>query len=111
MKHYDHSNLERRGFIWLTLPHHSLSSKDVSTGIKQQERGGRSQGRGHGGVLLSGLLLMGLLNLLFYRTQDHDPNHSTNPMGWTLPHQPLIEKNVLQPDLMGFHKLRVSPFR
>jgi hypothetical protein len=28
-------NLGRKGFVWLTLPHHCSSSKDVRTGIQQ----------------------------------------------------------------------------
>jgi hypothetical protein len=46
-------------FIRLTLPHHSSSSKEVRTGTQAgQEPGGRSWCRGHGRVLLTGLLPM-----------------------------------------------------
>lgn len=42
-KHHDQSKLGRKGFIWLTLPHHSPSRKEVRTGTQaEQKRGGRS---------------------------------------------------------------------
>jgi hypothetical protein len=54
------SNLGRKGFIWLTLSHHCLSLKEVRTGTQTgKEPGGRSWYRGHGGVLLTVLLLLG----------------------------------------------------
>jgi hypothetical protein len=31
------SKLERKGFIWLTLPHHCSSSKEVRTGTQTQQ--------------------------------------------------------------------------
>jgi hypothetical protein len=34
MKHHDQCNLARKGFIWLTLPYHYSSKKEVRTGIK-----------------------------------------------------------------------------
>ena len=53
------TKLRRKGFIWLTLPHYSLSLKEGRTGTQTgQEPGGRSWCRGHGGVLLTGLLPM-----------------------------------------------------
>lgn len=36
MKYYDQSNLERRGFIWLTLPDHCSSSKEVRIGTQNK---------------------------------------------------------------------------
>jgi hypothetical protein len=43
MKHHDQNNLGRKGFIWLTLPHHCSSWKEVGTGTKTgQESRGRS---------------------------------------------------------------------
>jgi hypothetical protein len=43
IKHCDQSNLERKGLIWLLLPHHSSSSKEVRTGTEAgQKPGGRS---------------------------------------------------------------------
>lgn len=32
MKHHDQSNVGRKRFIWLRLPYHGLSSKEVRTG-------------------------------------------------------------------------------
>jgi hypothetical protein len=41
--HHDQSNLGKRGFIWLTLPHHCSSSTEVRKGTQTgQEPGGRS---------------------------------------------------------------------
>jgi hypothetical protein len=34
MKPHDQNNWGRKGFIWLTLPHHCSSSKEVRTGQK-----------------------------------------------------------------------------
>ena len=34
MKDHDQSNLRRKGFIWLTLPHHCSSLKEVRTGAQ-----------------------------------------------------------------------------
>jgi hypothetical protein len=37
MKYYDQSNLERKGFILLMLPHHISSSKKVRRGIQAKQ--------------------------------------------------------------------------
>ena len=60
MKHHDHKRkLWRKGCLQLLLPHCSSSPKEVRTGTHTgQEPGGRSWYRGHGGVLLTGLLLV-----------------------------------------------------
>jgi uncharacterized protein (DUF305 family) len=43
MKHHDQSNLRRKEFIQLMIPHHSSSSKEVRTGTQAgQEPGGRN---------------------------------------------------------------------
>jgi hypothetical protein len=53
------NNLGRKGFIWLTIPYHSLSSKKVRTGNQTgQDPGDRSRYRSHGAVLLTGLLIL-----------------------------------------------------
>ena len=47
------------GFVWLTLSHSSSSFKEVGEGTQiWQEPGGRHWCRGHGGMLLTGLLSM-----------------------------------------------------
>jgi hypothetical protein len=47
------------GVIWITLPYHYLSSKEVKTETQTgQEPGGRSWHRDHEGVLLTGLFFM-----------------------------------------------------
>jgi hypothetical protein len=58
MKHRDWKQIgEKKGFIWLTLPHHCLSLKEVGTGSHTWHNpGGRSQCTGRGRVLLTGLL-------------------------------------------------------
>ena len=44
MEHHDQSNIGKKGFIWLTLLHHSSSSKAVRTGTQTgQEPRGRSE--------------------------------------------------------------------
>jgi hypothetical protein len=41
MKHHDQNNLERKGFIWFTLPQHYSSWEEVSIGTQTgQEPGG-----------------------------------------------------------------------
>lgn len=43
MLHYGQSNPGRKGFIWLVVPHHSLSLKEVRAGTQtEQEPGGQS---------------------------------------------------------------------
>ena len=42
-KHHEQSKPKRKGFIWLTLPHHSLSLKEVKTRTQtRQEPGGKN---------------------------------------------------------------------
>lgn len=36
-----------------------------------------------------------LLMAYFYRTEDYQPREVSSTMGWALPHQSLIKKNVL----------------
>ena len=35
MKHHDQRDLGRKGFIWLQLPNHCLSLKEIRTGFKE----------------------------------------------------------------------------
>ena len=75
-------------FISLTLSHHSPSLKEARRGTQAgQEPGDRSWCRGHGGVLLTGLL-----SLLSYRTQTTSPTTALPTVGCALPHWSLIEK-------------------
>jgi hypothetical protein len=53
----------------------------------RQETKGRNRSRGHGRILLTGLL-----SLLSYRTQVHLPRGDPTHSGWALPHQFLIKK-------------------
>jgi hypothetical protein len=69
--------LGRKGFIQLTFPHCCSSLKEVS------RSGSRSWCRGHGGMLF-----IGLLSLLSYRTQDYQPRDGTTHKGpFPLDHQ------------------------
>jgi hypothetical protein len=53
------NKLGRKGFIQLILPHCCWSPKEVRAGTQAgQELGGRSWCRGHGGMFLTGLLLL-----------------------------------------------------
>ena len=50
------SKLGRKGFIQLILPHCCSSPKEVRTGTQSSRSGSRSWCRGHGRMLLTGLL-------------------------------------------------------
>ena len=53
IQHFDQSNLGRKGFIWLVVPHLSQSLKEVRAGTQTgQESGGKSWCRGQRSVLL-----------------------------------------------------------
>lgn len=69
MKHNDRSNLERKLFIHHMLPYQPSSSKEIRIRTQAgQEPVGRNSCRGHGGVQVTGLL-----SLLSYKTQYHQP--------------------------------------
>lgn len=58
------NQLGRKGFVSFRVPYHSPSLMKGSTGSKAGQESG---GRGHGGVVLTGLLpLLGLLSLLCF---------------------------------------------
>lgn len=83
------SILGREGFIYLTLLVNSLSLREVRTGTQpEQEAGGKNRGcRGHGGMVL-----MGLLNLISYSVQDHLPRGGSthiNNQSRKCPHRPV----------------------
>jgi hypothetical protein len=83
------SKFEGKGFIQHTLPHCCSSVKKVRTGTHTgKDSEGRGWCRGHGGMLLTGLL-----SLLSYRTRTQRcPGMAAPTMGWTLPHWLLIEQ-------------------
>ena len=74
-------------FLWLTYPESHPLRKSKAATQTGQEPGGRNWFRGHGGVLLTGLLI-----LLSYRTQDHQPRVISPTVGWAILHQSLIKK-------------------
>jgi hypothetical protein len=90
------SNLGRKGFIWLTYPEPCSTEGSQSKNSSQAGPGGRSWCRGHGDVLLNGLLLS-LLSLLSYRTQDHQPGNGPTQNGLTPPPMSLINKTSYRP--------------
>jgi hypothetical protein len=67
------SKLGRKGFIWRTLPHHCSSQKKSRQELKQ----GRNLETGANAEAMEGaaywLAPHGLLSLLAYRNQDHQP--------------------------------------
>lgn len=75
------SNLGRRGFTVLTLPHHSSLLKDVRMGAQTGQGSGGGEGcRGHGRRLLAGLL--SLLPFTAHRTIS--PGLAPATVSWTL---------------------------
>lgn len=115
IKHPTKSKFGRKGFIKLTLPHCYSSPKRSQTGTQTgQEPGGRRWCRSHEGVLLIGLLLLGLLSLLFYTTQDHQSRDRTTHNGLDLLRPTLL---LRMPDslVLGLpetsSELRFPPFR
>ena len=74
------SNLGRRGFILLTVPYNNASCKAVREVIR-----GRNLEAGADPEAMRGaayrLTLHGLLSLLSYRTQDHQPRDSPSHKG------------------------------
>jgi len=95
IKHHDQSNLGRKGSIWLTLPYHCSSMKEIRTGTQTgQESGGRSWYRSHGGVLLTCLLLWFIQPALLQNQHQQSrccPTHS----GLGPPHGSLLGKKAL----------------
>ena len=89
-------------------PNHSISSKEVKgTQGKNLEIGG--QGRGHG------VLFPGLLSLLSYRIQDHQPSGGVTHNGLDLPTsvtKKTPKQACLQPELTEiFSQLKVCLLR
>ena len=85
MKHRTRSKLGRKGFIWLTHTHHSPSLEEVRAGT---ETGLELMHRSWRGAAYW-LSPHGLLSLLFYRTQDHQPKGGSTFNGL---HQSLTKK-------------------
>ena len=83
MKLHDQKQLGRKGFIWLTLLHHSSSSKEIRAGIHTGLKPGAGAGTE---ASVSWLAPRGFLSLLSYRIQDHQPRDCTtcNELGLPL---------------------------
>jgi hypothetical protein len=87
------SKLGKKGFIQLTLPHWCSSPKEVRTGTHTgQELGGRSWGRGHGGMLLTGLLPLACSICFLIEPKTTRAGMAPPTMAWALPTWSLIEK-------------------
>ena len=93
IKGHDQSSLGREGFVWLMLPHHSSSLKEVRTGTQAgQEPKGRSWCRGHGGALLTGFLIMACSACFLMESRTTSPGMTPLTLGLALPHQSLIKE-------------------
>ena len=87
------SKLGRKGLIQLTLPHRCSSLKEVKTGIQtEQEPGGSSWCRGHGGVLLISLLFMACWVYLLKESNMISPGMAPPTVEQAFPYWPLIAK-------------------
>jgi len=87
------SKLGRKGFIWFILQCCNSSLKEVRTGTQAgQEPGDRSRCRGHGGVLLTGWLLMAWSGFTLTEPRTTSPGVAPPTMGWALPQQSLMKK-------------------
>jgi hypothetical protein len=103
------SKLGMKEFIHLTFTHCCSSSNEVRTGIHTgQEPGGRNWCRGHGGMLLTGLLPLACSACSFIEPKTTSPGMKPPKMG-----PPLLinnQENVLQLDLMGATSPVQAPF-
>jgi hypothetical protein len=87
------SKMGKKWLIQLTIPDHTPSLEKVRMGTQAgQEPGGRSWCRGHGGVLLTGLLYMACSACFLIEPKTTSPVMTPPTMGWALPHPSLIEK-------------------
>jgi hypothetical protein len=116
MKHHDQSCVGRKGYIRLILPYQSTSSKNIRTGTQAgQESRSRSRCRGHGGVLLTGLIIMACSASFLI---DPRPGVISTIMDWLFTHEsinPIInnllnnEETILKLDFMkAFSQSRLS---
>ena len=91
MKHYDQSNLGRKGFIWLhfhIVVHHSRKSG-------QELKQGRNLEAGADAEAMEAFCLLACSPWLLQPalTQNHLPEMAPPTMVWVLPHQSL-DKNI-----------------
>ena len=93
MKTMTKGKLERKGFIWLTPPHRSLSLKEVRAGTQtgQEPRDRNWCSRPWRGAAYW-LAHRGLFNLLSYRIQPQWPKDGTTQSWLDIPHQSLLKK-------------------
>jgi hypothetical protein len=101
----------RKGFIPLTLPHCYSSLKEARTETQTgQEPGGRIRCRGHGGVLLTGLLLMACSACLLIELRTTSPSMTPPNHGLGPPTLIINGENALQLALKeAFLQLRLLP--
>ena len=83
------NKLERRGLIWLTFPHCSLSMKEARTGTQAR---GKSWSKSHRWVLLTDLLCLAYSACFLIESRTTSPGITSHTMGRALPAWSLIEK-------------------
>ena len=86
MKHYDQSNLGRKGFVWLTLPHHCSSLKEVRTGTQ-----GRNKEAGADAEAMERGCLLACTACFSIEPRITSPGVAPSTMAWALPHQSLTK--------------------
>lgn len=84
-------DLGEKGFILLTLTHHSplLTEVRVETQGRNLKSGTEAESMEKHFLLY---VLCGLISLLSYCTQGHLPRDDTTMVGWALLHKSLIKK-------------------
>lgn len=100
LKHHDQKQCEQKKVYFIIFLDNSPSLRKV-----RQKSGGRNGGRGHGGMLLPGLLPC-FAQHNFYTTQDQMPRHGTTHILLGPPSSIInLKKNALhtcpQANLMG----------
>jgi len=87
------SRLLRRGFIWFMLPYHSPSLKKPRTGTQTRpEPGGKRWCRGHGRMVLTGLLFMACSGCFLIKPGTTSPGMTPSTVGGALEYQSLMKK-------------------
>lgn len=93
INYHDQSDLEKKWFIQLSLPHHSSSLNDIRTGTQaEQELGARSRCRDQEGVLLIGKVLMAHSVSFLLETRTTSSGIALSVMGWALSNTSTTQK-------------------
>ena len=89
LQHHNQKQIEDEGFIWLTLPHGSLSLKEVRMG---NQTGLEPRGRNHIVKAMEGCCLLACSACFLLEPRTTSPVVAPLTMCWALPHQSLIKK-------------------